>query len=196
MSHFIDDDDQNECDDSEVSVRLYLRRIAQRRFSSGCQAALIRITDLTVPGIMEEAKRRGDPAEAYVLVREAIQIVDEMDSALHGRNQHASKHRSGIWWHIPDGGIVPAGSDQQDKHNIDRAAFEQTAGQYLARPWMQHDHLDWCVVDALVRWEWAACYYNITDPLSAKLSGEAEIKRFSRRVLAVFYTVYLSLIHI
>jgi hypothetical protein len=54
-------------------------------------------------------------------------------------------------------------------------------------------HLDWCIVDALVRWEWAAFYYDITDPLSAKLSGEAEIKRFSRWVLAVFYTAYFGL---
>jgi hypothetical protein len=151
------------------------------------------MTDLTVLGIMEEAKRRGDPMLPYILVREAMQIVDEMDGALHRWNQHASRHRSGIWWHIPDGGIVPAGSNRQDEHGIDRPEFERAAGQYLARPWMQHDHLDWCIIDALVRWEWAAFYYDITDTLPAKLSEEAEIKRFSRWFLAAFYTAFFGL---
>ena len=58
---------------------------------------------------------------------------------------------------------------------------------------MQNDYIDWCIVDALVRYEWAAYYHSITDRTPALLSGEADFKWVVRTFYAIFYSVCFGL---
>jgi hypothetical protein len=95
----------------------------------------------------------------YSLAYEAMQVIYDLDCALHPMEESA-KHRAWLWSHIRYGAIVPAG--KEDTYVIAKNELEYAAGQYIARPWMQNDYIDWCIVDALVRCECAAFYQNLT----------------------------------
>jgi hypothetical protein len=186
----VDDDRENEYDGSPDSVHAYLPKLAHEQFDEGRQHVLVRVTGLAVQGIVEEARKQGDPKRAFSLAREAMQVVYELDFMLHPREKSA-ENRTWMWWHIRGGGIVPAG--KENKCSIAKNEFERAAGHYVARRWMQNDYIDWCIVDALVRYEWAAYYHSITDRTPALLLGEADFKWVVRTFYAIFYSVCFGL---
>lgn len=152
-------------DGSSRSVYRYLEAVASDRYPDDRQRILVGTVQLLIPGIIEEAKRLGEPKAAYGLVADALRIVSHMDIYLHPEERSA-QNRYRLWHHLSQHRIVdPATSDIS---SIDRREFEACVGEYLARPWMQHDYLDWCIVDALTAQEWSAYLQVVRGQRSAK----------------------------
>ncbi|MCW8087581.1 hypothetical protein [Sabulicella glaciei] len=147
------EDAPNSFDGTHVSVRRYLEEAVVGRHWEHQQGILLDTVEVLTPGILEEARKRGDPQSAYSLARDATEVVADMDYHLHPRDFNSSK-RMRMWWHLRDHVILdPAGSEISE---IQRRDLEASVSEYMARPWMWHDYLDWCVIDALVAQEWAA----------------------------------------
>jgi hypothetical protein len=70
------------------------------------------------------------------------------------------------------------------------APEEQAVAQYMGRPWMQHDYIDWCIVDAMTRYELAAYYYNITNPRPPFVT---DFRGVIRTFYILFYTAGFGL---
>jgi hypothetical protein len=147
-------------------------RVARERcelFNRG-EALFLMIRPL-LPALVAEAERRGTPQEADKVSEEALAVLLEMHRAL-----------VPVWdpekqpLHMPvrvhaSGDVFPFGKGPYDGYagGFDKDSLEAAAASYLARPWMAHDYLDWCLVDAMVRREWAAFDYAVRNPQSAGL---------------------------
>jgi hypothetical protein len=145
----------------------YLPKLARERFRESREHVLVHTVRLLVPSIVAEAERRGDPKHAYGLAYDAMRVVSDLDLHLHPREEDAdTQKRHRLWWHLPNRIILDPTSS--DTRAIEKQGFELAVGDYLARPWMQHDHIDWCIVDALVAQEWIAFLCHVRTQRSMK----------------------------
>lgn len=174
--------------DDSACLNAYITSIAYDHFSADRERILTRTTKLMVPGIMNETKKQGNPDKvydrAYALAYEAMQVISDMDSALHPK-ESGSAYRSALWWHIEGGQVVSA--EKIDDFEIIKSDFVEAVGQYIARPWMQHDYVDWCIVDAMVRHEWAAFHCTISESALYSERSDYPDKWIKWAFLAVFY---------
>lgn len=194
LSRYDDDDEPNACDGSAKSLTAFIGRAAREQDRHRAHI-FENMTGLVLPGIIEEAKRCGDPMQAYILVKQAIQVFDDLDMALHPKElfqtpeESRARYRRFIWHHTTDGYLTLTGT-KEDDFSISKEDLQAYAGQYMARPWMQHDYIDWCIVDALVRWEWAAFHNDMINPY---MSFEDEYKWVGRAVSAAVLAAFLGI---
>jgi hypothetical protein len=116
---------------------------------------------MLVPAMIAEAKRQGEPKLVYRLCLEAMQAIGDLDFAMHPDDYFEplveSHYR--LWWHQPD----PTFKKNSDYRKWpEKDLIHQAAAHYLARPWMHHDYIDWCIVDALAYLEWQAFVYKLS----------------------------------
>lgn len=126
-----------------------------------------------LPALAAELERRGTPDEAAKLAEEALTVLLEMHRALvpvwdpekYPLERPVRVHEAGD--------VFPFGKGPYDGYagGFDKDSLEAAAASYLARPWMAHDYLDWCLVDAMVRREWAAFDHAMRNPLLDPLSS-------------------------
>ena len=133
-----------------------------------------------LPALIKEAARRGDPQEAYKLSGEALTVLLEMHRALvpdwkpgkYPLNRPMRVHVS------DDVSLAGEGGGPYDGYGggLNKDDLEAAAASYLARPWMAHDYLHWCLVDAMVRREWAAFDYWVQHPpLDISMLGSSRL---------------------
>jgi hypothetical protein len=130
-------------------------------FRSRGEAVFVMLRPL-MPALVAAAERRGSPEEAYKVSEEAVTVLHELHCALvpywdpknYSLDQPMRVHASDD---------VSAGTGPYDGFagGFNLNHLEAAAASYLARPWMAHDYLDWCLVDAMVRREWAAFDYAV-----------------------------------
>ena len=161
---------------SHLSVRHYLEEVWASPFSEGRMAILLDTIDLLIPGIIAEAKRRGEPRAAYGLATEAMKVVGNLDFHLHPGEEGVCK-RMLMWRHQKDHAIASPATSEITA--TEKQGFETTVSEYMARPWMQHDYLDWCIVDALTAHEWAAYLFY--------LRGQRSLQRLVMAFSVAFY---------
>jgi hypothetical protein len=172
------DDDDAELGDEQAAPRIeHLYAMIRREYGQEREQLLIDYLAMIEPALLAEVKRLGDQARYYRLAREALSIINDLNVALHPNKTNRGPF---LWWHIEGGELVPASDN--DRHAINRRYLEEAIFLYLARPWMRHDHIDWCIVDALVRNEWAAFYRSVT----------GELAGLAREVTAVRWGVHAA----
>jgi len=176
---YVIDDDQVHYDGSPASVHAYIRKLARERFPEEQRLVLENVTGLIVPGIVSEARKQGDVRRAYSLANDAMNVIRDLNFALHfALVDGKSECQPWLWWHIK---VKPGPTNSRDRkyNNASEELLETAAGQYLARPWMQDDYIDWCIVDASVQMEffaytrhvWDWCLLFIIGLLSTRLLG-------------------------
>ena len=154
-------DEQDPYDGTENSVlwhlRAHLKSTPGDADTSSREKVVTRVVQLMVAGIVTEAARRGEPKAAYSMVTDAADLVDSMRWCLHFDEEKRAKRRH-LWNHIPDAvGGVPG--EHKTRNGFDKGEFGGQVADYLARPWLRCDHLDWVIVDALV-WLERASFAN------------------------------------
>lgn len=83
-------------------------------------------------------------------------VIRDLDFALHFAHiDGASENRPWLWWHIK---VKPRLKNSSDRkyNTVSEELLEDAAAEYIARPWMQNDYIDWCIVDAAVHLEFFA----------------------------------------
>jgi hypothetical protein len=172
---------------------LDLDQLAEENFPGGASQAVIATVHRLIPNIRAEAEHADDDRKRmiYRLCAQALRTVYSLDHALHPDELlHPSGRKDTgwhLWWHHgePTGKVLDEVNKWPDKDRLQTAAAD-----YLSCPWMRHPHIDWCIIDALVWWEWAA--------FTLRLSGTISALRFTLVVVsAVAYVVpqAINLIH-
>jgi hypothetical protein len=144
---------------SAVSVTQYLSKLATEQFANYRCSLMLQTTKMLLPAIISEAKRQREPRLVYQLAFEAMQVIRDIDLALHP-DEHISKdHRYELWTRQAN----PTWKTSADHWKWpEKDMLQQAAADYLARPWMHHDYIHWCIVDALAYWEWQAFVYKLS----------------------------------
>lgn len=91
-------------------------------------------------------------------VRKAFDLVDDIKSSLtksadlfedKAKKKHWSLQKTQlIWFHMSI--EVIQGEDMEKLPEIDYQSLKETASSYLSNSWMQHDYIDWILLDALI----------------------------------------------
>jgi hypothetical protein len=106
---------------------------------------------MLVPQLVAETERNGDPVRPFCY--QAVKVLEELDWALHPDAE--PKNRTRLWWH--HGNVtVQTAKQYTTGRSVKKELLESAISNYLDRKWMHHDHIDWCIIDALVYWEWEA----------------------------------------
>jgi hypothetical protein len=152
VSYFIDDN-QMQRDGSPESVHARIRKLAHEKFREEQRLVLENVTGLIIPGIVAEARKQGNAYRAFLLAEEAMEVIRDLDFALQGFNEREG--RPWMWWHIK---ALPGLKNSSDRkyNTVSEELLEEAAAEYMARPWMQDDYIDWCIVDAAVHLEFFA----------------------------------------
>jgi hypothetical protein len=122
-----------------------------------------------LPALIAEAGRRGNPQEAYEIAQEALIVLQELHRAL-VPNWTPGKFPLYRPMRIHASRDEVQEEERQYGGGLDKDRLEAAAASYLSRPWMVHDYLDWCLVDAMIRREWAAFVYEVQHPPSDLLT--------------------------
>lgn len=153
-------------EDRQYELREFIPRLAQDRFRESRGTVLVNTARLLVPSIVAEADRLRDAKRARGLAHDAMSVVADLDFHLHPWEEDSdTRKRWQLWRHLPASTISDPSSE---KHAIDKEGFELAVGAYLARPWMQHDHIDWCIADALAAHEWIAYLHHVRTERAAR----------------------------
>ncbi len=91
-------------------------------------------------------------------VRKAFDLVDDIKSSLtkseglfedKAKKKHWSSQKEQlIWFHMST--EVIQGEDMENLPGIDYQSLSETASSYLSNSWMQHDYIDWILLDSLI----------------------------------------------
>jgi hypothetical protein len=136
---------------------LDLPELAKRAIPSGPSQAVIATVTMLIPNIRAEAERADDNSQQQVvsLCAQALRIAHSLEQALHPFGETGLRD---LWWHHKQ----PGGKDFDEPYKWpDKDLLQSAAGDYLSHSWMRHSHIDWCILDALVWWEWAAFSWRL-----------------------------------
>ena len=163
------------------------------------RSILVNTLQRIVPELVAQAERLGAPSKAPSFCWEAKQIVEELNSAI--RHPPVPSKRPKLLWQHRESptikvslplmslfraalwdmfGITSAGTESDV--SIDERALGGVAARYLTYDW-HHDHIDWCIVDALVY----AHYRDFVGFLAARISS----RRFEYAVMAIGAAILL-----
>ena len=127
-------------------------------------AQLYRISIGLVGQIRKRSLQENLAPEQYLLrLAQAQRFLDDLRLAL-SSYQGEDAETPEIWCHRSVERVT--GAEKDSKGSIDGHSLQMATAYYLARPWMQHNEIDWILLDALFYGELVACREYI-------FSGEA-----------------------
>lgn len=103
------------------------------------------------------------PEQYRLRLSQAGTFLDDLRLGL-SSHQGEDAETPEIWFHRSVERVT--GAEKNSKESIDGRSLQMATAYYLARPWMQHNQIDWILLDALVYGELVACREYV-------LSGEA-----------------------
>ena len=109
-----------------------------------------------------------DPSLYEYRLYKLLDFVSNLRSALNHYSAHTpdeKKNEQRVWYHRADYQVMGVGK-KDDEPEIYREWLLEAAAEYLANPWLQHDQIDWILIDSLIFAEISAYRESI-------LSGEA-----------------------
>jgi hypothetical protein len=150
-------DDPHLWDGMVGSVSAYARGQANY-YPSEQWLTIINTIERIVPELVQQAERLGAPQKAFGFCSEAMKIIRDLVDAIHGEEPRNGTQM--LWSHRQDPtmkiGLPFLGKPADaDERFIDKEALQGVAARYLTREW-HSDHIEWCIVDALVLLEFDA----------------------------------------
>ncbi len=121
-----------------------------------------------------------DSLEYNRRLRDAFKIIDDLETALTG-NEQERKDEKVIWHHRRTYTFTTSGWNTV----VDYASLLEVTASYLARPWMQHNEVEWILINSLM-------YAEIKGHRDVLFSGELSETRIMFNIFSGRHPVIKS----